>query len=149
MRWPRIELGSIAWKATMLTTIPPSLDIDRLRHICVATTLEISQKLLTLSSFLTLHFYYIQQPLWLIQRKLDNFLCAQFHILLIFVSGVGFEPTPSLKTRILKLLLLKQGSDLESGALDRSAILTTSLRIKLSCNTRVIENSSCTKIYFL
>ena len=52
------------WKIDMPeTTIPLSLDIDRLRHICVATTLEISQKLLTLSSFLTLHFYYIQQPL--------------------------------------------------------------------------------------
>ena len=25
MRWPGIEPGSIAWKATMLTTIPPSL----------------------------------------------------------------------------------------------------------------------------
>ena len=26
MRWPRIELGSTAWKAAMLTIIPPTLD---------------------------------------------------------------------------------------------------------------------------
>ena len=25
MRWPRIELGSTAWKAAMLTIIPPTL----------------------------------------------------------------------------------------------------------------------------
>ena len=27
MRWPGIEPGSIAWKATMLTIIPPTLHV--------------------------------------------------------------------------------------------------------------------------
>ena len=30
MRWPGIEPGSIAWKATMLTTIPPTLVHDNM-----------------------------------------------------------------------------------------------------------------------
>lgn len=39
------------------------------------------------------------------------------------VSEVGFEPTPSERTRTLNTYCNRQGN-LESGALDRSAILT-------------------------
>ena len=43
-----------------------------------------------------------------------------------FLSEMGFEPMPSSRTRILTSLLCiaKQGTLLESGALDHSAILT-------------------------
>ena len=39
------------------------------------------------------------------------------------MSEVGFEPTPPMETRILSTLIERKLS-LESGALDRSAILT-------------------------
>jgi hypothetical protein len=33
MRWPGIEPGSTAWKAAMLTIIPPTLLVTRIKQI--------------------------------------------------------------------------------------------------------------------
>ena len=35
MRWPGIEPGSIAWKATMLTIIPPTLLVNKASQLIV------------------------------------------------------------------------------------------------------------------
>ena len=35
MRWPGIEPGSTAWKAAMLTTIPPTLVKSKQRVKCI------------------------------------------------------------------------------------------------------------------
>ena len=35
LRWPGIEPGSTAWKAAMLTTIPPTLHVF---HTCIYNT---------------------------------------------------------------------------------------------------------------
>ena len=36
MRWPGIEPGSIAWKATMLTIIPPTLLVNKTSQLIVS-----------------------------------------------------------------------------------------------------------------
>ena len=41
MRWPGIEPGSIAWKATMLTFIPPSLIFAEPTALVVTELLEV------------------------------------------------------------------------------------------------------------
>ena len=40
------------------------------------------------------------------------------------MSGVGFEPTPPFRTRTLATIQTVKKFHLDSGALDRSAILT-------------------------
>ena len=35
MRWPGVEPGSTAWKATMLTVTPPTLDVCRSANNCI------------------------------------------------------------------------------------------------------------------
>ena len=38
LRWPGIEPGSTAWKAAMLTTIPPTLDVLQCCNLTLYTT---------------------------------------------------------------------------------------------------------------
>ena len=49
-----------------------------------------------------------------------------------FLSEVGFEPTPSFEDQ--KSQIIEKGISLESGALDRSAILTCYLSIMAKFN---------------
>ena len=44
MRWPGIEPGSIAWKATMLTIIPPTLLRNVVFHIKSQTMIQFALK---------------------------------------------------------------------------------------------------------
>ena len=34
LRWPGVEPGSTAWKAAMLTAIPPTLDVELVKFRC-------------------------------------------------------------------------------------------------------------------
>ena len=47
MRWPGIEPGSTAWKAAMLTIIPPTLldNMCEIRKIMVLILIKISNRL--------------------------------------------------------------------------------------------------------
>ena len=99
MRWPRIELGSIAWKATMLTTIPPSPHVESIHHFSGAAQVGMSKTL----------YCWVGEYDGTSKFKPLGYRCIDNLINHVDMSGVGFETTPSLKTRILLLLLLKQG----------------------------------------
>ena len=65
----------------------------------------------------------------------------------LVVSEVGFEPTPSCEDQntISYVACMTRVLHLESGALDRSAILTTLLRLRTIALNMITELSTTTK----
>ncbi len=96
--WPYIFIPS--WKIKLhQTTIPPSLHVQWIRYFSEAAQVGMSKIL----------------PCWVTEYdgtskfKPWGYRCTDNLLNHVDISWVGFEPTPSLKTRILLLLLLKQG----------------------------------------
>ena len=55
MRWPGIEPGSTAWKATMLTIIPPSLKHNDKKVIYIVQ--QIKDEYFVLSLYKTMNYF--------------------------------------------------------------------------------------------